>query len=355
MNITLLSKYSRLGASSRLRSLQYLPYLSACGLRVASHPLFDDRYLQELYASEGRSKADVLNRYLRRIRHLSEAGHSSQLLWLEYEVFPWVPWSVERLLMPRNLPYVVDYDDAIFHQYDGHRSQVVRAGLGGKIDNVMRQSALVMAGNDYLAQRADAAGARQVELVPTVVDVETYSIAEFPSGRDTPIIGWVGSPSTWRRYMQPMAGVFAEVADRVGATVSIVGAKPTASTQGRFQFVPWSEADEVAQIQAMDIGIMPLADTSWARGKCGYKLIQYMACGLPVVASPVGVNSNIVEHGVNGFLASSKAEWRDALMTLACDPVLRQSMGKAGRAKVEAEYSLQVWAPKVARLMLGVT
>jgi len=104
----------------------------------------------------------------------------------------------------------------------------------------------------------------------------------------------------------------------------------------------------------MDIGIMPLPDSPWARGKCGYKLIQYMACGLPVVASPVGVNRQIVEHGVNGFLAETDDEWREALATLVADPDLRRRMGAAGRKKVEADYSLQVYGPKVAAMLRDV-
>jgi hypothetical protein len=112
----------------------------------------------------------------------------------------------------------------------------------------------------------------------------------------------------------------------------------------------WSEDSEVAMIQSMDIGIMPLTDSPWARGKCGYKLIQYMACGLPVVASPVGVNADIVEHGVNGFLATTEDEWRQALTTLLRDPDLRRRMGAAGRRKVETDYSLQVWGPRVAAI-----
>lgn len=96
---------------------------------------------------------------------------------------------------------------------------------------------------------------------------------------------------------------------------------------------------------------MPLTDTPWARGKCGYKLIQYMACGLPVIASPVGVNTEIVEHGVNGFLASTEAEWIEALRTLLSDAALRARMGEAGRRKVERDYSLQVWGPRVAQIL----
>ena len=116
------------------------------------------------------------------------------------------------------------------------------------------------------------------------------------------------------------------------------------------EHVPWTEAAEVAAIAEFDVGIMPLADEPWERGKCGYKLIQYMACGLPVVASPVGVNRQIVEHGVNGFLAETPTQWDEALRTLLADPALRQRMGQAGRQKVERQFSLQVTGPKVGCL-----
>jgi glycosyltransferase involved in cell wall biosynthesis len=108
----------------------------------------------------------------------------------------------------------------------------------------------------------------------------------------------------------------------------------------------------VADILDMDLGLMPLMDTPWARGKCGYKLIQYMACGLPVIASPVGVNREIVQHGVNGFLAETDSEWRTALSTLLGDPALRLTMGQAGRKMVEDRYSLQVWGPRVAEMLV---
>jgi len=105
----------------------------------------------------------------------------------------------------------------------------------------------------------------------------------------------------------------------------------------------------------MDIGIMPLPDEPWARGKCGYKLIQYMACGLPVVASPVGVNSEIVQHGVNGFLAQTEEEWAEAIQTLAESDKLRARMGEEGRRIAHTQYSLETWGPKLAKLIRSVS
>ena len=125
-------------------------------------------------------------------------------------------------------------------------------------------------------------------------------------------------------------------------------------TTGTLKILPWAEETEVNLIQDMDIGVMPLPDTHWTRGKCGYKLIQYMACGLPAIASPVGVNCDIVADGVNGFLAENDDEWRTEIKKLLDDPDLRHRMGTAGRKKVEEQYSLQVWGPRVAQMLRGV-
>jgi glycosyltransferase involved in cell wall biosynthesis len=291
--------------------------------------------------------------YARRISQV-RAYHRANLLWIEYELLPWIPHSFEQFLLPATIPRIVDYDDAVFHRYDTHRSPFVRRVLGHKIDNIMRSSDLVTVGNSYLADRARAAGAANVEILPTVVDVSAYSPLCKDENSLSPRIGWIGSPSTWKEYMAPMMLVFSDLAAQHGARITAVGAGSSASKDMMLDNLIWSEDTEVAMIQDMDIGVMPLTDTPWARGKCGYKLIQYMACGLPVVASPVGVNSEIVEHGVNGFLATSENEWRHALKTLLQDPALRHSMGQSGRRKVEEQYSLQVWGPKVAHLIQKV-
>ncbi len=216
----------------------------------------------------------------------------------------------------------------------------------------MAAATLVTAGNAYLADRARRAGAAWVEIVPTVVDAAAYS----PSGLDrrtgTPVIGWIGSPSTWDAYMVPMMPLLTGVAQAEAARIRAVGSGIGGDDHPVLDRLPWTEQTEVARIQEMDIGIMPLTDTPWSRGKCGYKLIQYMACGLPVIASPVGVNCEIVEDGVNGFLAETEAEWQAALTRLLRDPDLRRRMGQAGQAKVEGRYSLQVWGPRVADMLI---
>lgn len=348
----MLARYGRTGASSRLRLLQYADALQARGLDATLAPFFDQAYLDRLYG--GRSTfARVLMAYARRAGQLVKARRAD-LIWLEKEGLPWLPWPIESALLPRRIPRVADYDDALFHAYDLHRSGLVRRVLGRKIDRLMASADLVTAGNRYLADRARAAGAMRVEIVPTVVDLDAYAPRPAPAADAPPVIGWIGTPSTWREYMEPKMPLLAGVAGASGARIVAVGAGRAAAAHPLLDSLPWSEETEVSRIQAMDIGLMPLTDTPWARGKCGYKLIQYMACGVPVIASPVGVNAEIVEHGVNGFLASTDAEWTEALQTLLRDPGLRQRMGAAGRRKVEHRYSLQVWGPRVASLLRDV-
>ncbi len=347
----MVTRYDALGASSRLRHMQYAPALARAGLETTLDPFFSGEYLARLYAGQSTS-LPALTAYARRVSHLRRAG-DYDVLWLEKEALPWLPWAFEKRLLPRGVPLVVDFDDAVFHNYDLHRSGAVRSVLGDKIDRLMASAALVTAGNPYLAARARAAGAPRVEIVPTVVDLAAYRVAPALMPGEPTRIGWIGTPSTWGAYVEPLMPLLTRSASEAGARILAVGAGHAVAAHPLLDSEPWSEASEVARIQAMSIGIMPLEDTPWARGKCGYKLLQYMACGLPVVASPIGVNATIVEHGVNGFLADSEAEWHAAITTLLNDQDLRQRMGAAGRRKVETHYALGVWGPRVADMLLS--
>ena len=270
------------------------------------------------------------------------------LVYIEYELLPFTPPWLEGFLKWRGYCMVVDYDDAIFHRYDQHPNKLVRAVLGRKIARVMQLADLVIVGNQYLAEYAFRAGARNVQILPTAVDLERYPLITETSNPRVFTIGWIGSPST-AIYLQAIAPALAEVCKSGAVRVRLIGSGPVSLSGVPVEIVPWSEDTEVSEIRKFDVGIMPLPDEPWARGKCALKLIQYMAGRLPLVASPVGVNNTILEHGVNGYLANSLAEWKWALRALAKDPVLRRRMGLAGRAKVEREYSLQVTAPLLSK------
>jgi glycosyltransferase involved in cell wall biosynthesis len=253
------------------------------------------------------------------------------------------------LLTILSIPYVVDYDDAIFHRYDMHPRRLVRVLLRGKVDTVMRRAALVLVGNEYLAERARRAGAKRVEYLPTVVDVERYGQGlSRAQGHCT--IGWIGSPIT-APYLALVRAALAEVCQHGNVRVIIVGAQHVPLAEVPVETRAWSEQTEVQDIQSFDVGIMPLPDAPWERGKCGYKLIQYMACSKPAVASPVGVNQHIIADGVDGFLAATPTQWVQTLRTLCEDGHLRERVGKAARRKVAREYSLHVTAPRLVSLL----
>jgi glycosyltransferase involved in cell wall biosynthesis len=350
MKVLLLSRYGPLGASSRLRSYQYLPHLAAAGIEVTVAPLLGDDYVAALYGG-GSRRGPALRGYLGRLSSLFGARHYDAI-WVEYEALPWLPALFELALLPRGVPLLADYDDAVFHRYDRHRLGLVRALLGRKIDAVMARAAVVTAGNDYLAERARSAGAKRVELLPTVVDVGRYGVVP-PRGAGPLTIGWIGSPAT-AGYLRQLLPALAPLAAAHGARLLAVGANPQQLAGLPVEVRPWTEAGEVAAIQEFDIGIMPLPDGPFERGKCGYKLIQYMACGKPVVASPVGVNQVIVRPGENGFLAAADAQWQEDLAALLQDAALRARLGAAGRATVEQGYSLQGAAPRLAALLRDI-
>ncbi|MCF6317552.1 MAG: glycosyltransferase family 4 protein [Marinosulfonomonas sp.] len=347
MRVLLLSKYDRLGASSRVRSFQYLPFLRERGWHIDVSPLFCDDYVSALY--EKRDRRRFLARgYLKRFFILFTAW-KYDVLWIEKELFPYIPAWGEWFLARFGVRYVVDYDDAVFHCYDNHKRNIIRLVLGRKIDKVMRLAATVTVGNAYLAAKAHTAGVDRVVIIPTVIDRNRYRATQNP--KEGPVtIGWIGSPGT-SAYLLTVAKALRTAVLRHGVQIVAIGADPNHAESILAKSVPWCEADEINAIQTFDIGIMPVPDEPFERGKCGYKLIQYMACGLPVVASPVGVNAQIVEHGVNGFLASTDAEWDEALSKLINDPKLRETMGRAGRKKVEQEYSLQVQSFKVLQII----
>jgi glycosyltransferase involved in cell wall biosynthesis len=339
MRVLLLSRYARLGPSSRIRCYQYLDYLRAHSVEVTAAPFLNNDYVSSFMADGTRRPQHVATAFVRRVRWLLRARRYD-LLWMQYEALPWLPDVVERSLTPTGVPYVVDYDDAQFHRYDEHPNTAVRRLLGSKLDRVMSRAAVVVAGNQYLAGRARAANAVNVEVIPSAVDLERFQLT--PGASEGPFtIGWVGSPIS-SRYLSEIAEPLREVCRSICARVVLVGAGAVDLPGVPVERVEWDEATEAQHLERFDVGIMPLTDGPIERGKCGFKLVQYMASGRPVVASAVGANQDIVRHGRTGFLASSADDWVRALQALAASPDLRRRMGASGREVVEREYSTAV-------------
>jgi glycosyltransferase involved in cell wall biosynthesis len=335
--------------------LQYLPSLDQLGIAVDHHPLLPDTYVKALY--EGRSYTSRMlaaRNYVRRICELRRTD-AGDLDWVEGELFPFLPRGFEKAFMRGRQPFIAEYDDALFHRYELSPNAAVRSLLGNKIDTVMRDAACVIVGNRYLAERAQRTGAARVEVIPTVVDADRYTPIVHRE-RQRLVIGWIGSPVT-QHYLHALHGALREVCSRHNAILRLIGARANIAEYlpgVPLECVPWTEHHEAALLSEMDVGIMPLLDGPWERGKCGYKLIQYMACGLPVLASPIGVNSDLVKPGVNGFLPVSSDDWVETLSLLLSSVDIRQRLGVAGRSRVESELCIEIQAHRLAEIMRGV-
>lgn len=349
MKILAFTKYGQLGASTRLRLLQYVPLLKSEGHQVTAIPLFDDSYVSNLQ----KGKRNFINIFVAYSQRLSRmlAPKDADLIWIEKECLPWIPDIIERFCWFTNLPTVLDYDDAVFHLYDQHQNFIVKKFLSNKHPRLISESSLVIVGNKYLADFASKFNSRRVEILPTVVDLNRYP---YLSNRSRPInqsltIGWIGQNDS-AVNLRLLSRVFKRLKRDYLVNFLAIGIDPQAFGLP-MTGIEWAEETEVQQLYGVDIGIMPLQNAPFQRGKCGYKLIQYMACSLPVVASPVGINTTLVKHGVNGFLAESEEQWYVALGQLLKDACLRYRMGQAGRKMVERDYCIRVSGPKLVSLL----
>lgn len=329
-----LTKYGNLGASSRLRTLQYLPFLSRFDITVSS--LISDDMLSYLYKHKKHNKSLLFLAYIKRFFYLWVNRKKFDIIHIEKEIFPWLPYWFEKILL-KNIKYSLDYDDAIFHNYDLHTNKKVRKLLGRKLYNLMADSQIVFAGNCYLKEMAKRSGAKNVIYLPTVIDINRYQVRNNES--ITPKIVWIGSPSTVK-YLNIIENVLKELGHSHQFILRVIGATYS-SENFEVEVFNWAESTEVQLIKECDIGIMPLEDSLWEKGKCGYKLIQYMACGLPVIASDVGANKDIVNTSKAGFLASSDDDWLTAFKNLLEVRTLRQTLGVNGRKAVEDKFSVQ--------------
>jgi glycosyltransferase involved in cell wall biosynthesis len=351
MRVAALTKYDREAASTRQRILQFAPSLAEHGIELRHYPLLDDAYVRSLATGGKWSRTALIGSYFRRLASLVK-GLECDLIWVHLELFPYLPAGFEKLAFRSGIPVVYDCDDALFLRYNNNPSRALRALLSGKIEQLMSRAAAVTCGNAFLRDYA-AAFCPNASIFPTVLDTDIYTPSDHkPAG--TPVIGWIGSPSTWEN-VQPLLPVLEKLCGERGITFRAIGAgyKAEADRFAGMELAPWCEATEVAEVQGFDIGIMPLIDNPWQRGKSGYKLIQYMACAIAAIGSPVGANSAILAEDC-GILARTDDEWESSLTRLLDDAALRQRMGAAGRSRAVEHYSLAVHAPRLRELFLSV-
>jgi glycosyltransferase involved in cell wall biosynthesis len=260
---------------------------------------------------------------------------------------------IERLLHWRAGRLVFDFDDAIHVPSSAYANGLDRLRDFGKPAWLAGQADLVVPGSAHLAEFAIGAGAdpRRVCVLPTVVDTGIFrpDPARRDPGRLT--IGWIGTPRG-TSYLHPLLPAMQNVSQTCpNARFVFVGAEPFDCGGLDVSFPAWQLDREVADVQSFDIGLMPVTDDAEGRGKCGFKIIEYMAAGAAVVCSPVGANRDIVLPGKTGFFATTPEDWAHQMLTLARDPALRAEMGSRGRARAEALYSLAATSPRMLQIL----
>lgn len=335
MNLSFFTKYPTQGATSRYRSFAFASRLAQMDYNIEIHSFMPIGYLADLFAGRPRQKAAIAVSYLARLLEVMRSGEN---LIIERELFPLIPYRFESFFLRRK-KYILDFDDNVWEDYRGRRL------LEGKYDRLVENASGVIVGNGYLGDYARRLNPHVIH-IPTVIDLDRYRSTGAVKKFDRFSLVWIGSPVTYR-YIEAFTTTFRKLAEHLDFDLIIIASKELESRSiagVSMKFYDWSGETETALLQQSHVGIMPLDDDPFSRGKSGFKLIQYQAAGLPMIASPVGENSRIVEHGANGFLAQDTEGWLDAVQKLASSAELYASMSECSRTKSH-DYSIQKYFP----------
>lgn len=346
------SVYDR-NPSQRYRIEQWEPLLRDLGVEITYQP-FEDAGLNAVLYQPGRlpEKLRLVARALKRRLADVRRAREFDAVYVLREAALLGPPVFERLIARAGVPFIFDFDDAVFERYvspsNGYLSYLK---FPGKTRTICRLAAHVTAGNEYLADYARRVNPR-VTVVPTTVDTSKYTV-EGRAPNEVPVIGWTGSYSTVQ-HLDTLRPALRRLARAERFRLRVVGAPGYKIDGVDVEALAWRSETEVDDLRPLDVGVMPLPEDRWSRGKCGMKALQYMGLGVPTVCSPVGVNSSIIREGENGMLAASEDEWVAKLTRLLRDPALRARLGRAGRVTVEEKYSAAVQAPRVFRIIESV-
>ena len=334
----------------RFRLEQWEPLLKEAGVEITYAP-FETAELRNVLYRKGNalSKIKAIGRNLRQRKADVKRAGDYGLVYVFREAALLGPAWFERKIAQSGVPMVFDFDDAVFVAYkspsNGYLSYLK---FPGKTATICRLSAHVMAGNQYLADYALKENPN-VTIIPTTIDTEKYTPPVRTAEPETLTIGWSGSFSTVQ-HLDTIREVLQELATTEKFKLRVIGTPEYDLPGVETEAIQWRSDTEIEDLQKIDIGLMPLPDEDWSRGKCGLKALQYMALGIPTICSPVGVNSTIIQDSENGYLADAKDEWIKNLKVMLHSPELRKKIGMAGRKTVEDGYSAISQAPRVLQV-----
>lgn len=337
--------------SQRYRIEQWIDHLDEQGISVDLFP-FADQHLLDLLKQPGARLAKAtasIPRFLHRFVDLSRVREYDVVL-VHRALCLVGPAVLERILTLLGRPVIFDFDDAIFllHKTAANR-HLAWLKFPGKTSTICRLSSHVVVGNSFLAEYARKHNSR-VTVIPTSVDTSRFKPQTRREPGERVILGWTGS-STSQTYLEMFVPVLREILANVDVEFRVHSDRRPELGDLRFEWRKWSPETEIEEIGSFDIGIMPMPDDDWARGKCAMKALLYMSMGIPAVCSAVGANREVITHSENGFLATSTGEWISSIRSLVDSDSLRQKLGSAGRKTVETHYSMQSSADLFAKVV----
>ncbi len=328
--------------SQRFRFEQYLEHIEREGYSIQYYPFLSEKTWRILYQEGGtmRKVFGILGGFWRRFTLLFRLVNADRIL-IHREASmigpPVFEWIIAKVLRKK---YIFDFDDAIWlPNYSDSNARFNRLKSYWKVKWIIKWAAKVSAGNDFL--RAYALNYNSnVSIIPTTIDLQNAhnKITNYITSEIT--IGWTGTHTTMH-YIKPLIPVLKELEKEHDFTFTVISNQPPNFDLKSLRFIKWNKKTEIHDLAQLTIGVMPLEESPWAEGKCGFKGLQYMALGIPAILSPVGVNNAIIENGVNGFLCSSYEEWKNQLYKLIISAELRQKIGMQGRKTVEQHYSVE--------------
>ena len=350
--VLVLAPYPATAPSTRFRIVQLQPELSRLGVGTTLHPFLSEAGYRTVLRGGILAAVNAVVGGFEGLRSVLGRARSYDVVLVQRGISLLFDRRFLDALGATGVPVVYDFDDAVFlPQERGRRWVEALRDPDGTTRAFCSAARVVLAGNDYLAGFAREALGRadhgRVRVLPSVVDTDRFVPSSRPHA-GLPTLGWVGSDTTVP-YLEELLPALDELARRVPHRLVVVTGSRRPRLPGvDFDLVRWRPEEEVTAFQGLDVGLYPLDDSPWSRGKCGFKAIQYLACGVPCVASPVGVLGDIVQPGETGLHASSLAEWVEGCARLLSDPAERTRMGEAGRVLVESSYSVRRGAPVLA-------
>ena len=342
MKILFLTKYTSLGASSRYCYYNYFPIFREQGVTCTISPFFDDEYVASINQNKPIGVFKIFGYYWCRIKVLLGLQKCEfDLIVIEYELFPYFPSYFERIIKYLGIKYIVGYDDAIFHNYDLSQNLLVKLLLKNKIKSVIKNAKGVITGSPYLTNYVQRFN-NTVWEIPTSIDERKY-VESTPIKSDNKfVIGWVGSNST-SKYILEIIPVLRKFSQNYPCEIRLIGFNKDLRKYLEgipIKFVDWEEKTEIEEISKISVGIMPLLNDQWSRGKCGFKLIQYMGCAKPTISTPLEANVKINRNGSN-LHADNKEEWYNALEEIYLNQERFQKVGRENKLIVSDCYSIQ--------------